>query len=152
MQQLHSPCTTLLYCLRGIIKQRLKCLMTAVALQTKRTVGFLPNARAGISLKTLTPAGLLFQVPSHLWHQEWCPLWWLSMRKPPQQKASAQSEQCITLEISCHIHPMMVFITAGSWATCSGWPSSSTGIRFLLSHPSGGTAEQTLRLSAFSWN
>lgn len=49
--------------------------MTAVVLQTrKRTVEFLPEARAGISQKTLTPAGIAVRVPSHVWHQERCPL------------------------------------------------------------------------------
>lgn len=48
--------------------------------------------------------------------------------------------------------PWMGFITAGSWASCSGWPSSSTGIRFLLFCPSEGTAEQILRLSAETRN
>lgn len=85
--------------------------MTAVVLQTKkRTVGFFPEARAGISQKTLTPAGLLCRVPSHVWHQERCPL---GMRFMVQHEEATTTEGKCTKRAVYHISNKLPSIPHG---------------------------------------
>lgn len=85
------------------------CLTTAAALQTKSgTVGFFSEEEQGFHRRHLDQLDCCAESQATFGtrHGAHCVhILWFSMRKPPQQKASAQSEQCITFEISCQVYP-----------------------------------------------